>query len=234
MVLPNHVVIIPDGNRRWARERGKPAPMGHKAGAEAVTGVLEAALDLGIPHMTLWGASVNNVTKRSKAEVEFLFQVLETYFEKLAKDKRTHENETRVRVLGRWRELFPASLKKAIQKAMDETAEYAKNNLTILLAYSGLDEMADAVRRVAEDARKDPALTVDEETIKKYLWTSDLPPADLVIRTGGEPHWSQGFMMWDVAEAQLYFTETLWPAFTPQEFKKAIENFGNTERRHGT
>ena len=101
------------------------------------------------------------------------------------------------------------------------------------MAYSGVDEMTAAIQKIAQLKIKDSKFEIDEKTVKENLWTKDLPPVDLVIRTGGEPHWSAGLMMWDVAEAQLYFTKTLWPDFSENEFKKTIEKYSEIERRMG-
>lgn len=188
---------------------------------------------MGLENLTIWGTSVDNVTKRSPAEIKFLMKIFEMYFRKLAKRKELRDAEIRVEVLGRWKEFFPESVKKAIQSAMDETKKYNKRRLTFLMAYSGLDEMTSAVKKVAEAKARDKNLKVDGNLIKKNLWTKNLPPVDLVIRTGGEPHWSSGMMMWDIANSQFYFTETFLPDFSVAEFKKALENYGATERRMG-
>ncbi len=231
--LPKHVVIIPDGNRRWAKKRGLPSFIGHREGAKTTEKLLAAALDLGIENLTFWGCSVDNVTKRSPSEVKFLMKIFEMYFKKLAKRKELHRDKIKVDILGKWREFFPEATKKAMQLAIDETKKYKKRQLTFLMAYSGLDEMTAAINKIAELKVKSPKLKVDENLIKNNLWTKNLPPVDLVIRTGGEPHWSSGLLMWDVANSQLYFTETLYPAFSVAEFKKALENYEGTERRMG-
>jgi undecaprenyl diphosphate synthase len=101
------------------------------------------------------------------------------------------------------------------------------------MAYSGVDEMTEAIKKITESKLQNPNLIIDGALVKNYLWTKDLPAVDFVIRTGGEPHWSQGIMMWDVAEAQLYFTETLWPDFGSEEFKEALRDYENRERKFG-
>ena len=233
MNLPKHVVIIPDGNRRWAKKRGLPSFIGHREGAKNTEKLLKAVLDLGIENLTLWGSSVDNVTKRSSAEIKFLMKIFEIYSKNLAKRKEIRENEIKVDVLGRWKEFFPPATKKAMQSLIDKTKKYKKRRLTFLMAYSGLDEMTQAINKISVLKAKNKKLKIDGNLIKKNLWTKDLPPVDLVIRTGGEPHWSSGMMMWDIADSQFYFTETLYPAFSVAEFKKALENYGSTERRMG-
>ena len=233
--LPTHIAIIPDGNRRWAKAQGLPAFIGHERGAGAAEKVFDHVLKLGIRNLTCWGSSYDNVTKRSSEEVGFLFKLFGSYFTNMLADKEgiLEKNGVRVRVLGRWRETFPEEVRHAIEKVIQKTESHTERNLTLLMAYSGVDEMAAAVRDIAEQARKEPGLAVTPEAVKRALWSRDLPPVDLIIRTGGEPHWSSGFMMWDAADAELYFTETLWPAFTPEEFDKALAYYAGRERRRG-
>ena len=233
MANPRHIVIVPDGNRRWAKEQGKPPSFGHREGVKNFEGIFRAALELEIPFFTAWLCSVGNVTERNTAEVAALYQLFELYFKKLAKAPEITEKKIRVNVLGRWREFFPESLKRTINALMEVTKDHDAYMLTFLMAYSGTDEMLDAVSKIthANNGAKDTQIAAG--ILKQNLWTKDLPAVDLVIRTGGEPHWSAGLMMWDVAEAQLYFTETFWPAFSADEFRRALAAYGATERRFG-
>lgn len=226
-----HIALIPDGNRRWAKKRGMPSFFGHRAGAKAVEKILQKSLELQIPYFTLWAASMDNITKRSPEEVSFLFSLFGEYFTSLITRPEITENEIQVKVLGRWREVLPQNAKDAIEAVVEKTKNYSKHNLTVLLGYSGVDEMTEAVKNIANN--KEQIEKIDSQTIKDYLWTRDLPPVDLVIRTGGEPHWSSGFMMWDTANSQFYFTETLLPDFSPEEFVSAIEKISAVERRMG-
>ncbi|MEK7608048.1 MAG: polyprenyl diphosphate synthase [Patescibacteria group bacterium] len=228
MPNPNHIAVIPDGNRRWARKKGMRVVLGHKKGAETFETILKVAFDEKIPYLTIWGSSVGNVTKRSPAEVRFLFGVFKNYFAKLRKDKRLHTEEVRVRILGKWRKYFPAALRDEMERLIAETKQHKRYNLTFLMAYSGVEDMEQAVKSLASGKKK-----VSAASIKESLWTAELPAVDLVIRTGGEPHWSQGFMMWDVAESQLVFTETLWPDFSEKEFLHILARYRDTERRLG-
>lgn len=230
---PRHIAIIPDGNRRWARKQGLRVVLGHDRGAEVFGELLEVILREKIPYITFWGSSTSNVLNRSAAEVTFYFALVEKYFKKLLEDKRLAERKVRVRMLGRWRELFPESLKAIMEELIATTVSHDEHHLTFLMAYSGVEEMVDTMNRISDAKAKDPASTLDAPMLKSFLWTHDLPPVDLVIRTGGEPHWSQGFMMWDVAEAQLVFTETLWPDFAEKEFLAIIAEYANRERRFG-
>jgi len=229
---PQHIAIIPDGNRRWAKKRGLPGTAGHERGAEVFGNILEVVLRERIPYVTFWGSSLSNVLNRSKEEVSFYFSLVERYFKKLLTDKRLTEHKVRIRILGRWRELFPASVCAAMETAIDATSSHDKFHLTFLMAYSGTEEILDAVNQLVGAHAKDH-IAVNAETLKSSLWTHDLPPVDIVIRTGGEPHWSAGFMMWDIAEAHLAFTETLWPDFSEKEFLAIVSNFKTRERRFG-
>ena len=234
MQQPVHVVIVPDGNRRWAKNNGLLPQQGHIEGAKISTAILEKALELNIPHLTLWGSSVSNLTNRTKLEIEVLCQVFSEWFEKLLNHPKIHERKVKVDILGRWRDLLPKSLTQLFENIIEKTQDRTGPRLTFLMGYDGRDEMVDAAKKIAQSAQLNPeGFEISYETIKQNLWTHDLPPVDLVIRTGGEPHWSAGLMMWDVAEAQLHFTPTLWPAFTPEEFEKIIEETRSHERRLG-
>lgn len=227
MNVLTHLAIIPDGNRRWAKQRKMPEFFGHREGAKTGEKILNAALDEGIAHLTFWGLSLDNIQKRSLAESKILFAIFEEQFEKLLTDKVVFEKEIRVNFIGRWRETFPDSLRAVMERAIEKTKRHAKHNLTFLMAYNGFDEMLEAIHHLKTVA------VVDREAVKRHLWTKGLPPIDLVVRTGGEPHWSNGFMMWDTGDAHLYFTETLWPDFSAEELKKALNQFSKSDRRFG-
>ena len=232
--IPNHVALIPDGNRRWAKKRGLQPWIGHQVGAKTFEKVLEKSLELKIPYITFWGGSWDNLTKRPKIEIKFLFKVYTDQFKRLTKDKRTHENEVKIDVLGRWKEILPKETQEAIEKAREMTKNYNKYFLTFLIAYDGRDEMINAIQKIVKSS-KDKTIKINGEMIKENLWTKDLPPVDLVIRTGCEsdPHLSSGFMMWDTSYSQLYFTKTFLPEFKPKEFEEIIKDFSKRERRLG-
>lgn len=233
MNLPEHVVIIPDGNRRWAKEKSRPFYFGHREGAKRVEEVIKSAFDLKIHCLTVWGCSVNNLKDRGEIEVSFLFRLFEKMFSKLIHSKTVFREKVKVDVLGKWREVFPRNLKKITEKVVEKTKNHDGSHLTFLMAYSGTDEMMKTVESISNLKAENPKLAVNEKLIKENLWTRELPPVDLVIRTGGEPHWSAGLMMWDIAEAQFYFTRVLWPDFSAEEFKKALNYYSKTERRFG-
>ncbi len=218
--LPNHVVIIPDGNRRWARERGLDPWKGHEAGAENTERLIREARRLGIREISFWGSSIENLTKRPLAESKALLRIYETYFSRLAESEEIHADQARIRCIGHWEEQFPDSLKKVLSRCIESTKGYDRYFLNFFLAYSGNDEMRLAFEKVSRELP--PGERVTDELIKKHLMTHELPPVDYLIRTGGEPHLSAGFMMWDIANSQLFFSEKLYPDFGPEAFSEAI------------
>lgn len=232
MTIPNHIAIIPDGNRRWAKNRGLPSFVGHHTGAKTAQKIFDAAYEKGVSHLSFWCASVDNITKRSPDEINFLFKLFEEFFTKLLSSGELEKRHVRVRVLGFWQKYAPPSLQTVITKLEETTKTYTDRHLTFLLAYNGTDEVLHAVNRLLTEG---PGTPIGPEEFKKHLLTHDLPPVDLVIRTasGEDTHNSNGFMMWDTANAQLYFSELLWPDFSPAELGRAIEIFAKAERRLG-
>lgn len=233
-IFPIHVALIPDGNRRWAKKKGLNPWVGHLWGARVVSKILnEALLNMSVRCVSFWGGSYDNLTKRTRKEIDYLFNIYARYVLKLIKSKKLHKNKIRVKVLGRYKEILPEKTIKDIENLEKETENYNSRFLNLLIAYNGTDEMTYAFRSIASQKLSPDEIT--EDIIKKNLWTRSTPPVDLIIRTGeeGDPHNSAGFMMFDTAYSQYYFTKTLWPDFTPQEFKTAVEKFMNTERRRG-
>lgn len=226
---PRHVAIIPDGNRRWAKAQGLDPWKGHEEGVKRFEEICEEGLETGVEYLTFWAASEDNLTGRSKVEVSALVWLLEKGLaDKTALD-RFERHGVRVRVLGRWRELInKPSLANAIDHVQSITSENEKANVTILLGYDGQSEMIAALNHLSLTKQ-----AIDAATLRAALWTADLPPVDLVVRTGGEPHWSAGFMMWHVANSQLYFTDKLWPEFTADELHKALDDYKGRQRRFG-
>jgi undecaprenyl diphosphate synthase len=226
-----HLAVIPDGNRRWAKKNGLPSFIGHQKGAENFERLVFKALEKDIKYFTFWGASMDNITKRSESEVNYLYEIFDNQFKRLADDKRIHEKRVKVTVLGRWEKMFPEKIKESIRTAIKNTADYSDYNLIFLMAYNGDDEMLDCINGIVASG----ASEVTDEMVKSHLWTKDLPPVDIVIRTGceGDPHLSAGFMMWDTAYSQLFFTEEYFPEFGPESFGKAIDDCMQRERRVG-
>jgi undecaprenyl diphosphate synthase len=174
---------------------------------------------------------LENLTKRPLEEKRALLDVYARYFQKLINSREIYEHEAKINIIGRWEEQFPESLKKILQEGVEKTKEHKKKVLNFMLAYQGDDEMIQAVQRIADSFEKGVKIT--GEMIKNNLMTKDIPAVDYLIRTGGEPHLSAGFMMWDTADAQLYFSEKMYPDFGEEEFAEAIAEFERRERRHG-
>jgi undecaprenyl diphosphate synthase len=230
-ILPSHMVIIPDGNRRWARQRGLEPWEGHFAGAENTEQLLRKALQMGIKCFSVWGSSLDNLKKRPLEESRQLLKVYTEYFTKLLGSKDIHDNEVKINFIGRWENQFPEKLKKILYDCIEATKNYSKHTLNFFLAYSGDDEMIETIRNITKAGI--PPELISGETIKKNLLTKDLPEVDYMIRTGGEPHLSTGFMMWDTANAQLYFSDKYYPDFNAEEMEKALIEFAQRGRRLG-
>jgi undecaprenyl diphosphate synthase len=232
--IPNHIAIIPDGNRRWAKKHRIIAWRGVATGAERFEETAAFLFNHGVSYVTFWAGSEDNLTKRSKQEVNFLISLLRDWLVKISASNTFKKNKIRFRVIGRWDSILVKNkttpeLKKLIRKLEDETKNFSKNNLTFLFGYDGQREMTEAIQKIS----KNPTRKITSETVHAALWTNALPPVDLVIRTGGEPHWSAGFMMWHTADSQFYFTKTLWPDFKKQEVKEVLDDFSKRERRFG-
>ncbi len=233
--LPRHVAIIPDGNRRWARKKGIAPWRGHIAGAKKAVEQAQAALDLGIYCLSIWGGSWDNLTKRPKIETRVLCRIYEQYFRKTIKSKEVRENEVKVSVIGRWQEILPKSAVKAGKELIKTTEHYNKHLLNYFIAYDGVDEILESVRDIVKESRKGVSPKILPEYLRKHLWSGHLPPVDLLIRTGSwkDPHNSAGFMMYNCAYSQLYFPKNYYPDFGRAEFIKAIKEYQRRERRLG-
>ena len=224
--LPNHVAIVPDGNGRWAEQRGLPRLTGHQAGVKIMRSIIEYLNDYQIKYVTLYGFSSEN-WGRPEDEVNGLFRILE---ERIDKDvPQLHKKGVRVRHLGRLEELPPW-----LQQAIDRAVELTKNNtgMTLNLAfnYGGRIEILDAVRRLVAEGI--PPQNIDEKLFSNYLYTAGLPEVDLLIRTGDELRLSN-FLIWQTAYSEYYFTKVLWPDFGKKDIDKALLSYSQRERRFG-
>ena len=225
-----HIAFIPDGNRRWARERSLIPWKGHEKSAGQFFEIAESAFKSGISYVTLWAASVDNLTKRSTIEIKFLCSLLRRTLESKETIARLMDNHIRLRIIGEYKQLIhDAKLILVIDQREKDTMMFTERHLTILFGYDGKQEMKEAIRALC----KNPDVAIMDQTVQAHLWTADLPPVDLVVRTGGEPHWSAGFMMWHTADSQFYFTEKLWPDFGIKELQDACDDYARRERRFG-
>jgi undecaprenyl diphosphate synthase len=230
--VPFHVAIIPDGNRRWARSRGLDPWRGHEEGAKNFEKIIKRALEKGVECLSIWGSSMDNLIKRPIQEKRALLGIYKMYFKRLLDGDEIHENEVRLNFVGHWEEQFPDSLKKIIYEALEKTKDYKKKALNFMLAYSGTDDMMRAMEKI--NAKYGKGKKITSEIVKENLMTADLPPVDFMIRTGGEPHNSNGFLMWDTADAQLYFSEELFPDFNEERFEEALLDYARRQRRFGS
>ncbi len=228
--LPRHVAIIMDGNGRWATERELSRIEGHKNGALAVKKVIEAALEMKIPYITLYAFSSENWS-RPKAEVDGLMHLLNQF---LKQEQKTFlENQIRLRTIGRLDEL-PDENCKLIQDTIQKTKQFYRMHVTVALNYSSKNELVDAVKGMLRDAQlgKLNTTSLEYSDIASYLYTKELPDPDLIIRTSGEFRLSN-FLLLQSAYAEIYVTPTYWPDFDQTDFQKAIDHYSSRDRRYG-
>jgi undecaprenyl diphosphate synthase len=225
---PRHVAVIMDGNGRWAKKRGLPRTFGHNSGARQVRALVEHCADLGISHVTLFAFSSEN-WKRPADEVSSLMSLFVLYLEKEIRDMNL--NGVRLKVIGD-ASRFDARLQKLIADAQSQTAGNTRITLTVAANYGGRWDMLEAVRRWQAAHPQRPVSELSEADIATYLSMADAPDPDLLIRTGGESRVSN-FLLWQLAYAELYFTDVLWPDFSVQELDKALAWYADKDRRFG-
>ncbi|MEO7794989.1 MAG: polyprenyl diphosphate synthase [Thermoanaerobaculia bacterium] len=226
--MPRHVAIIMDGNGRWAGKRFMPRIEGHRAGVSAVRETVESAARLGIEVLTLYAFSIEN-WKRPRHEVWTLMNLLKEF---LRREIRTLiDNDIRLQILGRWRELDP-SVVATLEEGLEKTAAGRRMVFNIALNYSGRCEIVDACRRLVAEAVAQPGRVVDEAAISAALDTAGQPDPDLLIRTSGEMRVSN-FLLWQIAYSEIVVTPTLWPDFRVRHLLEAIVAFQGRERRFG-
>ncbi len=228
--LPKHLAIIMDGNGRWAKQQGKLRAFGHENGTKSVRTTVEACAKLGIEYLTLYAFSTEN-WNRPKLEVEILMKLL---ISSLKKELKTlQENNIKLHAIGNLNSL-PTSVKKELLEVIDKTKNNSKMTLSLALSYGSRDEIINAVKNISEKVKNNIISidTIDESIINQHLYTQNIPDVDLVIRTSGE-HRISNFLLWQIAYAEFYFTEVLWPDFKEEELIKAIISYQNRERRFG-
>ena len=224
--IPNHIAIIMDGNGRWARKRGLPRIEGHRKGAISLKETVKACGELGIKYLTVYAFSTEN-WKRPKEEVSFLMNILSATIDR--EIDGLHKNGIKVRFSGRI-SMLPEKLQKKISSAQEKTAGNDRLNLNILLSYGGRAEITDALKSIVKNHIKSDR--IDEETISRHLYTAGIPDPDLLIRTAGEMRVSN-FMLWQIAYAEIWVTEVLWPDFRKKHLIEAIEDYNRRIRKFG-
>ena len=223
---PRHVAIIMDGNGRWARSRGLPRAAGHRQGTENLREILRAAVEFGIEVLTLYAFSTEN-WKRPRAEVRVLMDTLELVIDRELRE--LDEQGVQIRHIGEL-EGIPASLQRKIRKAVARTRHNRCIVLNVALNYGGRDEIVRALRRIVADGI--PAEAIDEALVDRYMYTSQLPDPDLIIRTSGEKRLSN-FLVWQGCYSEYHFTSVYWPDFGREHLLAALDEYGRRTRRFG-
>ena len=228
--LPKHIAIIMDGNGRWAKKQGLLRAFGHENGTKSVKIVVESCAKLGISNLTLYAFSTEN-WNRPSLEVETLMKLLIT---SLQKELPTlQKNNIRLSAIGNI-ELLPASAQKQLLEVIDNTKENSQMTLTLALSYGSREEIVTAVKNICNKVKNNIISidNIDELIINQHLYTQNLPDVDLLIRTSGE-HRISNFLLWQIAYAELYFTDVLWPDFKEDDLYEAIISYQKRERRFG-
>jgi undecaprenyl diphosphate synthase len=228
--LPKHVAIIMDGNGRWAKKQGLMRVRGHEKGTKAVRETVESSAELGIENLTLYAFSTEN-WNRPKLEIQTLMRLLVSSL----KDEidTLQDNKIRLQAIG-CIENLPTKAKKELREVIEKTADNSHMTLTLALSYGAREEMIQAVKQIGQKVKNNiiDSETIDESTINNHLYTRNLPDVDMMIRTSGEQRISN-FLLWQMAYAELYFTETLWPDFRKENLFEAIYEYQKRERRFG-
>ena len=228
--LPKHVAIIMDGNGRWAKERGKPRVFGHHSGVTAVRDVTEAAAELGVEYMTLYAFSTENWNRPALEVTALMMLLVDTIHKEVA---TLNKNNIRLQAIGDLSKL-PDRTRKVLLEGIADTQNNTRMTLVLALNYSAKWEILNAVQNISQQVANKEITPeqVDENVFESHLSTHGMPDPELMIRTSGE-HRISNFLLWQLAYAEFYFTETFWPDFRKDDFYKAIIDFQNRERRFG-
>ncbi len=226
--LPAHIAVIMDGNGRWAKKRNLPRVAGHRAGVEPVRSAVETCARMGIEALTLYAFSVEN-WKRPRAEVETLWRLLRYYLSNELPDLM--RNNIRFQTIGRV-EALPHQIQRELQETIRATSRNTGMCLSLAVNYGGRAEIVDAIAAMVDKARRGEHVEVTEESVSAHLYTAGLPEPDLLIRTSGEMRLSN-FLLWQIAYAELYVTETLWPDFRRTDLLRAVLDYQKRDRRFG-
>ena len=227
---PTHLAIIMDGNGRWAKKQGLLRAFGHEKGVQSVRQVVEYCVQHNIPYLTLYAFSTEN-WNRPALEVKALMDLLIKFLKKEA--DALHKNGVKLNVIGNL-DKFPPKAKETLLATIDKLKHNTTTTLTLALSYGSREELTTAIKHITTDIQAGNLTpeAITEATIQKYLYTHNLPDVDLLIRTSGEYRISN-FLLWQIAYAELYFTDVLWPEFTKEHLQAAILNYQNRERRFG-
>ena len=228
--LPNHVAIIMDGNRRWAKERKLDIKLGHKEGAKTLENIVRYAKKVGVKYITVYAFSTEN-WKRSEEEVGALMILLQTYLDNYS--KRADTEGIKVKILGDI-SVLPKGMQSTIEKLEERTKDNSEINFNIALNYGGRDEIVKAVRKIAEKVKNNEMSIdeIDEEVISNNLYTTGIPDPDVVVRTSGEMRISN-FLPWQIVYSEFIFVDKNWPDFNEEDFDKVIEVYQKRNRKFG-
>ncbi|MDD4308439.1 MAG: polyprenyl diphosphate synthase [Thermoplasmata archaeon] len=229
---PGHVAVIMDGNRRFARDLGLAPTEGHKEGRNKLEEMLNWGLEVGVKILTVYAFSSENMSRKSD-EIEELMRLFEESFYKAANDERVSKHRIRIRVLGMV-SILPENVQKAIAYAEEKTKDNDGYFLNLAIAYSGREEIIQAIREIAGKVRAgelEPS-QIDEKMFSSYLYTKEFPDPDLILRTSGEVRVSN-FLLWQLAYSELYFADVYWPGFRKIDFLRAIRTYQQRTRRYG-
>ena len=228
--LPQHLAIIMDGNGRWAKRKGMLRAFGHENGAKSVRVTVESCAKLGVKNLTLYAFSTEN-WNRPKVEVDTLMKLLVSSLKK--EIKTLQSNNIRLNAIGNLTNL-PSGVQKELQEVIEKTSENTRMTLTLALSYGSREELIQVVKKIAHKVKNNiiSEEAIDESIINQHLYTHNLPDVDLVIRTSGE-HRISNFLLWQIAYAEFYFTEVLWPDFSENHLYEAIISYQKRERRFG-
>ncbi len=228
--LPQHLAVIMDGNGRWATQKGLLRYIGHENGSKAVNEVVEGCAEIGIPFLTLYAFSTEN-WNRPKIEVELLMKLLVSSLKKEIKTLK--DNSIKLNAIGNL-DALPKKARKELMDVIEKTKNNKRMTLTLALSYGSREEIIKTIKEISLKVKNNliSPHDIDETVINNHLYTQNLPDVDLLIRTSGEQRISN-FLLWQIAYAELYFTETLWPDYTKNHLFEAILNYQNRERRFG-
>ena len=232
LVIPNHIGIICDGNRRFAHTLGEAIWMGHEHGAEKIEDVLNWCRQIGVKSLTLWLFSTENFS-RSKEEVDMIFKIGENFGKKLLEDKRVYENKIKFNFIGDI-SLFPENIQTLMRQIEEKTKDHNGINFNVAGGYGGKQEIIDAVKLISKkiESGEIKSEQITKELIEAHMYSSQVPDVDLVIRTSGEKRTS-GFLMWKTDYAEYFFSDKYWPEFSKEDLLKAVMDYSNRKRRFG-
>ena len=225
-----HLAIIMDGNRRWAKKHGLPSAAGHKQGAKTLEQICQDVKEMGIKYLTLYAFSTEN-WQRSPEEVSTLMELMRSYLKNNLQELQ--KNNVRIVFIGD-RSMLDKDISDRMTEIEHQTAGHKDFTLCLAISYGSRQEIVSAVRNVAKMAKEGnlDIKDIDEKTFSKFLYTKDIPDPDLLIRTSGEQRISN-YLLWQIAYSELYFTDVMWPDFNKQELEKIVENYKTRDRRYG-